>query len=225
MRFAVPATFVLVLSCFPPPLDEEGRMCDESAGRGCASGYVCFDGLCREHPDAGPDNWLDNGGFERTVNDAGFFPQLWKAMPSNVGGEIASDTLDPYEGLRTVRVFSRDGGELAGVMQTLAGEIHDTRLGQVWCARAVVRSNVDGGLLAQLFVRERPDDGGINVGENTPDRIRALADWSVIEERYVAEGAELLDVRVQNFNRMKKGEALWVDDVRLKRSATMTCSW
>ncbi|MBK7857036.1 MAG: hypothetical protein IPJ65_00170 [Archangiaceae bacterium] len=222
-----PVVLVVLWACFPPSLDESGRRCDEAQGRGCGSGYVCFDGLCSrpEDIDAGPDNWLTNGGFEK-VNDAGSMPLLWRNLPVGQGGEIASDTTFVREGVRSVRLFSRDGGEQPGVMQTTAGEIRDTRFGQVWCARAWVRStSTDGGLGAQLFLRERPDDGGVAVAENTPNRVRVSTEWTLLEERYVAEGAERLDVRVVNLGRVKKGELLWVDDVRLKRSASSSCTW
>lgn len=216
---------LLPLACFPPPLDESGRRCDEAAGRACGSGYVCFDGICSrpEDVDAGPQNWLENGGFEK-VNDAGTLPLLWRDLPA--GGDIASDTTTVHEGLRSVRLFSRDGGEQPGVMQTASGEVRNTRFGQVWCARAWARSNsADAGLSAQLFVRERPNDGGFTVAENTPARVPVGTAWTLIEERYVTEGAERLDVRIINVRPVRKTDVMWVDDVRLKRSATDTCSW
>ena len=209
-------------ACFPPALDESGRRCD--VNRACGTGYVCFDGLCTlpEAVDAGPDNWLLNGSFEE-VNDAGN-PLFWRSLPPAQGGEIDSDTTVVRDGVRSVRVYSPDGGDQAGVMVTLANEVRQTVFGQVWCARAWVRSSTDAGFLVGLYLRERVD-GGVTVAENTPNRIRVPAQWTLFEERYVAEGGDRLDVRVQHINRPGKQAQLWVDDVRLKRSATTECSW
>lgn len=187
---------------------------------------MCFDGFCSrpEQVDAGPDNWLTNGGMEQ-VNDAGD-PIGWRPLPAASGGDITTDTTFVHEGVRSVRLFSRDGGDQPGVQQTFAAELRNTKPFQVWCARAWVRSNSpDGGLGAQLFVRERPSDGGAVLGENTPTRVRVDTRWTLLEERYEAEGADRLDVRVTSLSRVRRQDQLWVDDVQLKRSATEVCAW
>ncbi len=218
------ALLLLATACFPPALDESGRKCD--ADRACGAGYVCFDGLCTtpEAIDAGPDNWLENGGFER-INDAGD-PLFWRALPAAQGGDLATDTTYVHEGLRSVRLFSPDGGDQPGVMVTTADEVRPTVFGQVWCARAWARTNSDTGHLVGLYLRERVIDGGVTVGENTPNRVRVPNQWTLLEERYVTEGSDRMDVRIQHLNRLSgKGPLLWVDDVRLKRSPTENCTW
>ena len=216
---------VMAAACFPAALDESGRRCDKM-DRPCGTGYVCFDGVCYlpSEVDAGPDNWLANGGFEQ-LSDSGF-PLLWRALPASQGGDLVTDTQQVHEGERSVRLFSPDGGDLPGVMLTTAGEVRNTAFGQVWCARAWVRSNNAGGALgALLYIRERPNDGGATVGENTPFRARVTTEWTLLEERYVAEGAERMDVRITHLARIRKQDLLWVDDVRLKRSPTDQCTW
>ncbi|MBL8954180.1 MAG: hypothetical protein JNK82_25610, partial [Myxococcaceae bacterium] len=182
------APVLLLAACFPPPLDESGRRCD--AERACGAGWVCFEGFCTlpEAVDAGPDNWLLNPSFEQ-VNDAGN-PLFWRSMPAASGGEIITDTTYVHEGRRSVRLYSLDGGDQAGVMVTAANEVRPTVFGQVWCARAWVRSSTDAGFLVGLYLRERIIDGGVTVGENTPNRVRVPASWTLFEERYVAEGAD-----------------------------------
>jgi hypothetical protein len=190
----------------------------------CSSGYLCFDGICTlpQEVDAGPDNWVDNGGFER-INDAGD-PVSWRPLPPAQGGDLVSDSTYAVEGSRSVKLFSPDGGDLPGVQQ-LSAAVRGTQAGQVWCARAWARSNSpDGGLGALLYVRER-DDAGTVIGENTPSRVRVPAEWTLLEEKYVAEGAARMDVRVTHLNRVRKVDLLWVDDIRLKRSPTSECSW
>ena len=44
---ALPA--LLLASCFPQPLDESGRRCDEM--HTCSSGFLCFDGVCLKPED------------------------------------------------------------------------------------------------------------------------------------------------------------------------------
>ena len=74
-----------------------------------------------------------------------------------------------------------------------------------------------------LFIRERRDDGGIS--ESTTARPKVFQDWVQLEESFVTEGAERLEVRVAFGAKAKKGEAVIVDEVRLKRSAQPVCSW
>lgn len=215
---------LLLTACFPPPLDETGRRCDRD--RPCGDGFVCFDGVCSrpEEIDAGPDNWLPNASFEQ-INDAGD-PLFWRPLPASSGGDITTDSTYVKDGMRSVRLFSRDGGEQPGVQQTFAAEIRNTTRGQVWCARAWVRSSSpDGGLAARLWIRERPADGGAVIGENTPGVVRVDTSWRLLEESYFAEGADRLDVRVTSNNRVRRQDQFWVDDVRLKRSVTQQCTW
>jgi len=222
LRGAAWGLLAVAVSCFPPPLDESGRRC--ATDRPCGSGYVCFEGICTlpERVDAGPDNWLQNGGFER-INDAGD-PLFWRAMPATSGGDLTTDTAFAFEGTRSVRLFSPDGGDQPGVLVTTSNEVLGTAFGQVWCARAWARSSSDAGFPVRLFVRERSSTGTI-IGENTPTNVRVATQWTLLEERYQAEGADRMDVRVQHTNRIGKQALLWVDDVRLKRSATQECSW
>jgi hypothetical protein len=212
---------LLLAACFPPPLDESGRRCDVM--HTCSSGFLCFDGVCLkpEDVDAGPDNWIDNGGFER-LTDAGE-PIGWRSLPAASGGDLDSSSTYHYEGVRSVRLFSPDGGDQPGVQQS-AANVRNTVFGQIWCARAAARSNQDAGLIVRLFVRER-DDAGVVVGENTPNSPRAGPEWIVLEEKYSAEGAARMDVRVVNGNRIRKQDWLWVDDIRLKRSPNTECTW
>ena len=215
--------FLLALAlaaCFPNALDEAGRRCDRE--RRCGEGFTCFEGFCArpEGLDAGPDNVLTHGGMEQ-VNGAGE-PLGWQPL----GGQLTTDTTVVHEGVRSARLFSPDGGERLGLLQTADAELRDTRPLQVWCARAWVRStHPDGGHPVQLLLRERPIDGGAALAESDAGPVPVDARWTVLEQRYEARGADRLDVRLISVNPAEPQDMLWVDDVRLKRSPTEVCSW
>ena len=69
------------------------------------------------------------------------------------------------------------------------------------------------------------ETGGLNIDETEPQRERVGNEWKQITARHVAKGADRLDLRVQGASAFRKQDLLWVDDVRLKRSTTNTCTW
>lgn len=218
MRRALVLGFVLG-GCFPPPLDETGKRC--ASDRPCGDGFTCFDFFCtaNEAVDAGPSNWVVNPDFE-TLNDAGRGFASWRA----INGDLTPDSLEPHQGLYAARLFSIDGGETPSLVPTVI-PFKNTLAGQTWCALAWARAEGvgDAGLPVGLFIRERHDDGGTN--ESTPARPKVFRDWVLLDELFVTEGAERLDLRVAFGRQAKKGEAVVVDEVRLKRSADGVCRW
>jgi hypothetical protein len=221
------AALLLFAACFPPPLDETGLLCDGT--HPCDTGYLCFDNVCGRpgEIDAGPDNWILNPSFEQVV-DAGAmdFPLDWAR--SGGGQEALIDLNDApgaHSGQRYVRLSSNDGGIPA--VLTNPAPVMGTLLGQAWCARAFVKSNADdGGIIAQLLLRER-DDGGTTINTNpVPQKLRVgTSGWVMLNESFTAKGAFKLDVRVSYSGAADRGQFLFVDDVQLKRSIDGTCSW
>jgi hypothetical protein len=212
----------LGVACFPPPLDETGRLCDDT--RPCDTGYFCFDGVCGRvgEIDGGPDNWIPNPSFE-LLNDAGTGLLDWQRTGAGQS-TVVSDNARAHTGLHSARLTSSDGGSPA--VLTNPPPVLRTHDQQVWCARAFVQSNsVDGGVSAVLFVRER-DDAGTAVNENTPARPAVPSQqWLELDERFIAVGAARLDVRVGFATKADPGDALWVDDVQLRRSVDGNCVW
>ena len=205
--------------CFPAPLDETGKRC--ASDRPCGDGFTCFDFFCTANDavDAGPSNWVVNPDFE-TLNDAGKGFASWRA----ISGDLTPDSLEPHQGLYAARLFSIDGGETPSLVPTVL-PFKYTLAGQTWCAQAWARAEGvgDAGLPVGLFIRERHDDGGTN--ESTPARPKVFREWVLLDELFVTEGAERLDLRVAFGRQAKKGEAVVVDEVRLKRSADGVCRW
>lgn len=210
---------LLFAGCFPPALDETGKRC--AFDRPCGDGFTCFDLVCQPNDgiDAGPDNWLLNPDFER-LNDAGRNILSWRV----VNGDLDPDKLQPHEGKFSARVATIDGGETPSLIP-IAAPVRNTLAGQTWCTRAWVRTEGtgDAGLAVGLYVRERHDDGGTN--ESTPSRPRVYGEWLLLEEQFIAEGAERMEVRIAFGRQGRKGEALFVDETRLKRSIDGTCRW
>jgi hypothetical protein len=206
--------------CFPPPLDETGKRC--AVDRPCGDGFTCFDFFCQPNDriDAGPSNWVVNPNFE-ILNDAGRNVASWRG----VNGNLDPETNDPHEGMYSVRLFSnQDGGETPSLVP-VNPPVSNTLAGQTWCAHAWARVEGvgDAGLQVALFIRERHDDGGTN--ESTPPRPRIYREWAPLEERFVTEGAARMDLRITFGRQARKGEAVVVDQVRLKRSADGVCRW
>lgn len=224
MRPATALLFAAALgvACFPPPLDETGLLCDDT--RPCDTGYFCFDGVCGRlgEIDGGPDNWILNPSFE-LLNDAGTALLDWQRAGA---GQVTlvSDNALAHTGLHSARLTSSDGGTPA--VLTNPAPVLRTHDQQVWCARAFVQSNsLDGGVTAALFVRER-DDAGTTVNDNTPSRPPVPSGrWLEVDERFIAVGAPRLDVRVSFGAAAHSGDALWVDDVQLRRSVDGNCAW
>lgn len=210
---------LLWAGCFPPPLDETGKRC--ASGRPCGDGFTCFDLFCQPNRsiDAGPANWLVNPDFE-TLNDAGRDFVGWRASV----GELEPETLAPHEGKLAARLYSADGGEQPVLIPT-AAPVKNTLAGQTWCAQVWARAEYagDAGMTVGLFIRERHDDGGVN--ESTPARPRVFREWVQLEELFVTEGADRLDLRIAFTRQAKKGEAVVIDEARLKRSADGVCRW
>ncbi len=210
---------LLVSGCFPGPLDETGKRC--ASDRPCGDGFTCFDFFCQPNDaiDAGPSNWLVNPDFEM-LNDAGKNLVAWRA----INGNLDPEALQPHEGVYSARLYSKDGGEQPQLVPTIA-PVKNTLSGQTWCAQAWVRTDgiSDAGMPVALYIRERHDDGGTN--ESTPSRPKVFNDWVQLGELFVTEGAERLDVRIAFTRQAKKGEALLVDQVRLKRSVDGVCRW
>lgn len=208
---------VLCSGCFPAPLDETGKRC--AADRPCGDGFTCFDFFCTGNGriDAGPDNWLVNSDFE-ALSDAGALLG-WRS----VNGDLDPEPDFPHQGKLAATLFS-DGGETPSLIPTLA-PVRNTLAGQTWCAQAWVRAEYtgDAGMTVALFIRERHDDGGTN--ESTPARPRVFRDWVLLGELFVTEGAERLDLRVAFTRQARRGEAIVVDDAKLKRSADGVCRW
>lgn len=214
---------LLGAACFPPALDETGKRC--ASDRPCGDGYTCFDFVCQPNGqiDAGPGNWLFNSDFE-TLVDAGQkkapLPGGWRV----INGDFGTDQVTPHQGKVSARLYSADGGETP-VLVPLAAPVLGSLPGQLWCAQAWVRAADlnDAGVTVALFIRERHDDGGTN--ESTASRPRIYRDWIRIEESFLTEGAERLDVRLAFGRQAVKGESLYFDEVRLKRSPEATCRW
>lgn len=210
---------LLLCACFPPELDETGKRCDPVAGRSCGEGYTCFDFICvaTDAVDAGPDNWLPNPDFEN-LNDAGNLIG-WHAT----AGAVEPDPVLAHQGKYSARLFSDDGGTPSLITNVVP--VKGTLKLQTWCAKAWVRTEsvADAGINVALFIRERHDDGGTN--DSSPSRPKVYGVWVSMEESYVTEGAEKLDCRVTFNTKPKKNEQIWVDEIRLKRSATGVCSW
>ncbi len=210
---------LLFAGCFPPALDESGKRC--AFDRPCGDGFSCFDFTCQPNNaiDAGPDNWLVNPGFE-TLNDAGRNIVSWRV----VNGDLDPEKQLPYEGKISARISTADGGETPSLTPSVA-PVRNTLAGQTWCTRAWVRTEGagDAGLTVGLSLRERHDDGGIN--ESTPSRPRVYREWLLLEEQFITEGAERLEVRVAFGRQGRKGEVLLVDETQLKRSIDGTCRW
>jgi hypothetical protein len=206
-------------ACFPPPLDETGKRC--ASDRPCGDGFTCFDFFCVGNGaiDAGPSNWLVNPDFE-TLNDAGKELVSWRASV----GDLDPEPNEPHEGKFAARLYSIDGGEQP-VLIPSSPPVRNTLAGQTWCAQVWARSeNVgDAGMTVGLFIRERHDDGGVN--ESTPARPKVFREWVQLEERFVTEGADRLDVRIAFTRQATKGEAVVLDEARLKRSADGVCRW
>lgn len=205
--------------CFPPPLDETGKRC--AANRPCGDGFTCFDFICtaNDRIDAGPANWILNPNFE-LLNDAGKDLVFWRA----VNGDLDPTMSFVHEGKLSARLYSIDGGETPALVPINA-PVSNTLAGQTWCARAWTRVEGvnDGGMQVALFIRERRDDGGVT--DSTPARPRVYREWVELEETFITEGAERLDVRVVFGRSARKGEAVVVDQFRLKRSADGVCRW
>ncbi len=205
--------------CFPQSLDETGKRC--AAARPCGDGFTCFDLFCQPNGsiDAGPGNWLFNPDFE-LLNDAGRNLLGWRAA----NGDLEPSPLQPHEGNFSARLYSVDGGDVPS-MVPLTAPVRNTLAGQTWCAQGWARTEFagDAGVIVGLYIRERHDDGGFN--ESTPARPRVFAQWVLLDELFVTEGAERLDVRVAFARQARRGEAVVVDQLRLKRSVDGVCRW
>ena len=219
-RALLASVFFLVAGCFPAPLDETGKNC--SADHPCGDGFTCFDLRCFSNDggiDAGPENWLLNSDFEM-LNDAGSILG-WRAVN---GADLDPDSFAPHHGNYAARIFSDDGGTPTLVPNQ--PPVKNTLLGQIWCARAWTRAEYagDSGMPVVLFIQERYDDGG-TPNNSTPTRPKVYREWVLQEESYVTQGADKLDARVAFGQRARKGEAVFVDEMKLKRIVSGPCIW
>ncbi len=210
----------LTTRCFPGPLDATGKRCE--ATRPCGDGFVCFDDVCfREgEVDAGPDNWLPNGDFELFFPDGGC--PGWVAKP----GKLTEETVNPHGGHSAVRLWGQrgDGGNAPAMVPLVA--LPDPKSGQTWCVEAWLRTvPTDAGFNVQLTIRETLD-GGAQRGPTATSRTIGR-DWVRLENSYTptVDGVSL-DARIGfGVSPGNTTDAIIVDDLRLKRSATDTCLW
>jgi len=217
-----PALLVLALArCFPDALDVTGLPCDGM--HGCGDGYTCSDDVCYRvgEIDAGLANWLPNPGFEESL-DGGNNIADWAVR----NGKFAVYTVAPHSGLRSARMFSTmDGGESPALTTQLV-PVHDTFATDTWCGLAWVRADTpnDAGVQVSLFLRER-DDAGIQINQNTAQKVLATGAWQPIEEKLGTIGAPNLDFRVAFVKPALLGYSVDVDDVAMKRSPDTNCVW
>jgi hypothetical protein len=205
-------------ACFPGLLDLTGKRCDTS--RPCGDGYVCFDERCYRvgEVDAGPDNWLLNGDFEEWLGDGGGVG--WSVKP----GRLARETADVHQGMSAVRIWAHrlpDGGLSGNPVLVPLPAVDGPRTGQTWCAIGWVRTiSADGGALkVSLNIREALDGDPPCSIITQPVGPR----WAPIDKTCtLTDDGVSLDVRI-SFAPTNAIDTLFVDDVRLWRSATNTC--
>jgi hypothetical protein len=222
VTFAVACSAV---ACFPPALDDTGRRCDvvNLPPRNCDDGEICFRGVCGRvgEIDAGPENWLTNPSFEDLTDGGDIIGWHWQ--PTSTGRLAISDATVSHGGLRSVRLITKDGGDTPREL-TVPAPVSGTFPGEVWCATAWVRSNLDAGVSAALIMREN-DDAGMTVFQGEPDRPRVRTEWQQLQEEYQATGAATLDLRVTFGAIANRGEVLWFDEVTLKRIVSGHCTF
>jgi hypothetical protein len=219
LALAFAAVVALAVACFPPPLDETFLLCDDT--RPCDTGYQCYDDLCQRigEVDAGPDNWLQNPGFENT-NDAGNVALNW-ARGGN--GSAILSKVQAHSGINSELVFSLDGGN--PVTFSVPPPVNATLAGQTWCARAWVKSNTDdGGVGGTIYIRER-DDAGVRDYPGTRLRAGSQAWVMITTQMKKLVTPSTLEVRIGPGLKPDPSQLLWVDDAQLKRSLDETCTW
>lgn len=208
------AVALAAAACQLGALDLVGKKCSQD--RPCGDGFACWEGACVslegiQDLDAGLPYWTNlvtNPGFELLDNTGsllGWRTVQGKAVPWQpaYGGNFATK----------VHATTKTGqNPLLYQQEPVAG----TSEGDVYCAKAWLRTDLDETFKIGMTVRDLYPDAGLHSFVRV-DTVVTSAQWTESKASIPVAGDGLIDVRFQSLKNLDAGEGYLVDDVQLYR--------